>query len=1066
MKHMKYASIKWLAALIAVFAVSGCLRDRLGENNPQGDGNDTSELAITLTVPGERAPVTRSIADGAGEEAVKTLDVFVFDGSSPALLLQRAPGTIVSQSTTGSNDYLVQFKVKLFRNSSARTLSIVANASDEAATAAVVGATKPTVLAALTHTRSGAWKAAPADYTPIPMFGEVAVPSGISYGMDKITGVSLVRMLARIDVVNNAQSVFALDEIYLVNRNTRGYIASKWDTATGALYTEDDNISAPYPYPYTVNGNPYLPANTGAMSGEGNKLPYTYAHNGGVGLLGEIYTYEANKASGTGGDATHTNAVCLILKGTYGGATTYYRVDFTDGKDADGLKRSDAGFNPSTVDFMPVYRNHKYTFTIEEANAAGYASFGEALGSLGILNNLKTELHVIDRSEINNINYNGEYYLGLGNDLVFSPLSPAVASAICETDYPSGWTLDTSKGANGIEYIDGAGWLTVTPQSTLPAKLANLSIVPSSDNMGGSTFTPDRSAWVHVKSGLLTNKLKVTQLGGGIVVTPAVLTVSIFGTGYMDENLFVDCVDTQGNPVEAAWTLTLADTSWCTLSLYSDGTNAGATVSGVGSRPVYYYAPSNFGAIEDRATKIYLNGVSGNTVVNVIQPFNNPAWFDKTYVGAFWRADQIGERLITIPATPADCAGDWKVRVVRYGGFSEGDIVFSTTPSLDPGVGGASPADMIANDAVYTVNSTDASASGTVSSGGNIFFRVGLKSKWSQSPDYNSDTAPARYAVLELVFGNGQYAHLLFLRQGHEDDYLMRKKDNNTAGTITTEWGGTAEEPRSLAAKFSPYNLTAAGFLSDGNANSSQTIIVGARNGKMVEYPSQAGALWKWMDLYGVTAYNPTQPTLAVTGWTTNFPTTYWGNTLPDNTNQTYESCPSGYRLPTDGSTTNTEAVGKANPTDTSGSALNVAAKDSERGQSLYANPIDGNDSELTNSVWGYYADGFFDRRTPTMQTSYWSSSANSAVSTDQSTVAYIGRLYYNPNDYTSLFFPAAGQRNSSSGYLLSTGDQGCYWSSSSVSNSDSAVMFIGPSVSRRHISGRSGCLSVRCVKN
>jgi hypothetical protein len=400
-------------------------------------------------------------------------------------------------------------------------------------------------------------------------------------------------------------------------------------------------------------------------------------------------------------------------------------------------------------------------------------------------------------------------------------------------------------------------------------------------------------------------------------------------------------------------------------------------------------------------------------------------------VGAFWKKNQTGERVVTIPtqylSTDSDSfVGDWTAEVVEYGtGFSEGDILLLTGDSDD--------ATSIVNNTYTDPESRQASAytgltsscSGTATIQSGIKFRVFMRSAWNGS-------AP-RYAKILVTFGGAfKYTRYVYLRQGEQADYLMAPGDP----------GDKITDGRALAIKISPYNLTAPGFLSTGSAKATHSQAVGARNGVMTEYPSQAGAFWKFME-DGVIAYNPAQPTTGgVSGWKITDGLDCWGNTYPDNTNQTYEGCPPGYRRFTNGSTTNTTYVQGTDYL-------------SEIGESvLYNNPIDlhYNWEESDNTVWGYYSDGWFDRFTPDVQESTTSSDDKTAVSTDLSTVAYVGRLFYNPVESSShynasLFFPVPGRRDSSrdiygqysgNGSLAFPGESGYYLSSSATYNNTS----------------------------
>jgi len=88
------------------------------------------------------------------------------------------------------------------------------------------------------------------------------------------------------------------------------------------------------------------------------------------------------------------------------------------------------------------------------------------------------------------------------------------------------------------------------------------------------------------------------------------------------------------------------------------------------------------------------------------------------------------------------------------------------------------------------------------------------------------------------------------------------------------------------------------------------------------------------------------------------------------------------------------------------------------------------------NSQWGYYADGFFDRR---RIVSGPSGTAGTAVASGNRDIALVGRLFFNPvagsSHYNaSIFFPAPGMR-STKGQLEFSGVNGYYWSASSISS-------------------------------
>ncbi len=441
----------------------------------------------------------------------------------------------------------------------------------------------------------------------------------------------------------------------------------------------------------------------------------------------------------------------------------------------------------------------------------------------------------------------------------------------------------------------------------------------------------------------------------------------------------------------------------------------------------------------DRSAKLYVRAGNMTKVINVTQPAIHLAPINTyTYAGAFWKADQTGERLISIPINTA-AVGKWSARVYYYGDFGNDDILFSTAASMDPNIYTDTTADMNTYDATYPVENGQTYLTGTVKNGDKMFFRLGLNSKWSDNGSYHTDNRPARYAVVIISYNNYKKHQKIYLRQGHEADYLMRPGD---AGALV---GG-----RTLAVKVSPYNLTAPEYRD--NSSSAHYITLTARNGAFTYYPSQAGALFQWAQV-STRAYHPTIPTSAPTGWvSTQTVSGYWGNIK-----STYETCPTGYRRPTEGSATNTGAV-------TAGSD----PRNQEYGQSMYLNPVDGYGvaKAVGNLDWGYYADGFFDRRpigTPQNIVTY---DSNSVVAYNTSTVAYIGALLFNPYNNASIFIPAAGWRDVVTGSLDASGAQSYIWTATSTQSNWATFLVLNRGLASYHgPADRSHGISIRCVK-
>jgi len=376
------------------------------------------------------------------------------------------------------------------------------------------------------------------------------------------------------------------------------------------------------------------------------------------------------------------------------------------------------------------------------------------------------------------------------------------------------------------------------------------------------------------------------------------------------------------------------------------------------------------------------------------------------YAGAFWKANETGERLIQFGVGTAqdNNYGDWTAAVVWYD--NQWDPNNKTNPD---GV-------VLANSDAFTLpKSGDAESfqvtgsqliKGTVAVGGTISFRIGLNRPFTS---YNESNNPARYAVVLLSYNNGSKIQKMFMRQGEGADYVMRPGDSGTGVP-------TSPTIRPKAVKFMPYNVTDPSGSTPTNWGNA--ISLSPATSKFTNFPTKAGYFFMEND---TKCFAPDIPVGILGAWTRNRGTTvpggYWSSTL--------ESCPTGYRRPSDG----------ANDTGAFGVG---SVADSEIRQSLWLNPPSGINSNAENSTWGYYADGYFDRNKlvaslyNTVKTS--TSTPNSAVNTNSVDVAYEGKLFFNPITNASLFFPAGGFRFDFEGSLYNAGGRARYWTSTSYS--------------------------------
>ena len=512
--------------LLVMIGFVGCSDEYSVGPRPIGNA-----VSFTLTVPDVSIPsVSTRTMEGTNnkEDEVKTVDILVFDAAqSPEVLLARVVATNVTQDLS-KNPSTVTFSAELPRTSGKARVVMVANQSlSSIIQDSDIGKTKAEIMPKLTHSSTEAWPANGSNssgYTPIPMYAEKEVSK------DPIININLVRMLARIDI-NNEASNFTVENVYLANYNTVGYIASAWDSGTGLL-------SDPEP------DDPMIPGNSDRTGS-----PYSYSVNGAASYLGEIYTYEAIAAadaasnsdgSPNDGAVSRKDATCLIVKGKMTGDNTsyYYRVDF---------------LKSGTADYMPLKRNYKYTINIKEASGIGYLTMEEAIESYRTMTNLNVRLIAYNRDKISDIVYNGQYMLGVSESAIRVWQYENVSYKIdVFTDSPGGWKAVIT---------DSGGWLN----------FSNGTAVTGSANTDGAIYLNFPYYWNDVGQ---TRQATLT-------ITAGRLTHSISIEQYVEEPGMIRFVDAYGNELTNGLFFPMDNThgDLVAQTVYAMWTSAGVTVS-------------------------------------------------------------------------------------------------------------------------------------------------------------------------------------------------------------------------------------------------------------------------------------------------------------------------------------------------------------------------------------------------------------------------------------------------------------------------------------------------------
>ena len=307
----------------------------------------------------------------------------------------------------------------------------------------------------------------------------------------------------------------------------------------------------------------------------------------------------------------------------------------------------------------------------------------------------------------------------------------------------------------------------------------------------------------------------------------------------------------------------------------------------------------------------------------------------------------------------------------------------------------------------------------TVSGEGRIYFRSGL----------TGTSTVARAARIKLETNSG--THYIYIKQGtyvnvmrSTDAAAAINSDGSLGGSVTRTSGNVKSISQSPSFYYS-YNAAGGSNLTSHYTLSSYTSYPSALSNS--GFPTQAKSFFCWNTYNGYTSgsyyyYYIFHPTNPWTGPITPYPLDRTASSTASYATSVYrDGCPSGYRQPT---------------VDQLRYSLfkNIPDKDADGNYAMAANPDD------RNYQWGYYADGFFDRRTiRSVESNTGAGTVTTppcAVSSDL-TIAYTGILFYNPDSFMSLFLPATGYRDAANGELRMAGLGGFVWTQTSKTTTD-----------------------------
>lgn len=948
-------------SLIAVaLLISSCSEDPFNKYHSSEDG--MVSMRIQLNTPPETSITTRSTKATDPSEKEKQLNnavVMVFDKTADDAILRQVPAEVAINTTSSATTATAT----LFADNVSCYLCVVANLSNEQITklkSLEIGKSLSDIRTMLQKSIDKSESNASISY-PLPMSGW-SEPTTISSG-DNIS-ISLSRSVARIDVNGTAVAEEAEDFIVtgvrIANGAPSGYILPQptlplWDATSVVSYALLDNGS------------------------DNTKLE------------AKAYCFE-NK--GSIGDTP--NPTRVVVRGHSRNTTTdtWYPIDIIYDQ------TTTTGGISTTKKAYDIERNKIYTIKLSSVKKTGYGSYEQAVKSEAFNTMIDAEITVTDPYAYDIIT-NGRQYMGVTNaEFVIYPAEAG--------------TKITNVHVTTLSYTSDPYWedgsITCDEGITLSAGAYPRLNVRGDAEASYRDIVVDIDA-TKIKSGLIKlqigNLLKEIKVRVGDI-TPKVGTV--ISDYYASPNEETDFkVGEIISPSD--------DTSWFKVSSSSEDTENSALNDKVTNPDggIYLHVDPNVGfetAATAREASAYIAGDKDNQRIKItVQQDSYDVYYGNeqlqpyTYVGTYHRWNQTGERLIRIDASSTKTsAGNtikvawWEATVVAGREF----IVLDTEISKDPRVHiykndnspnpyGEDDDTGFLSDDNYVEQYQLASKLRSVNGNGSyIYFRVGLTGK------LNGPSAQPRYGLITISYGSVEGitsgTHNIYVRQGEAADYLMRPWDPST--TPKNRANEFPSGTRPLATKLAVYNLTDPE--PPQTVPSSGSVDRGTRGYAFTQYPSQGGLFFP---ISGTAAVDPRAA--SSNNSLINNPS-YQDDSEWDNT---WETCPKGYRRPHDGvARTMTNNAPDKNIREDD-------IKNSEVRQSLWLFPLKGAErSDFSNQLTGYLADGYFDRHPITIvEAGRESPTPIGLVRFGNPYAAYRGYLIFNPHNYASIFLPFSG---------------------------------------------------------
>ena len=444
----------FLAISMGIPLMQGCSApfDEYGNGSTEAPVKDGwTSVSMSVEGLGLRNPLTRSLTpEGENSTAAERIRLLVFDKddkfSYEAKVTSYTPsGVPADKKGKGTMTLLA----KNTPSGDTSTFVMLANiaASDETGVDKLTGKTREEVMELFTFSmpEKGEWKDG-----ELPMWG-VSDPVRVDHSsgaVPKLGIIYLVRAVARVDVGLNLSSTsegastfdekaggiegITLTKVFFYNTNAEGRV-SPFENET---YWDKANRKAK---------QPSIPDPAPAVT---EKIDRTSSIVDEKILLREVYVPEAVNVptaatQGANGETLPENNTENYLKRPYivvglTGADksrpdkeTFFRIDY--------LKRTGAEAD-ATYEYLPLLRNHRYLVNITEVGGPGFDTEEDA--RKGPAANIMYNVVVWSESTMSNVQYDGQYMLGVSDDHFTFYREGGSLMAKVQTSWPEGFTVE------------------------------------------------------------------------------------------------------------------------------------------------------------------------------------------------------------------------------------------------------------------------------------------------------------------------------------------------------------------------------------------------------------------------------------------------------------------------------------------------------------------------------------------------------------------------------------------------------------------------------------------------